>query len=86
MDAAAELGRNPVSTRFSLTEYGDEQADAGRDYRTNLERLSSQARTGTGKNSLPSSTDHERIGNLTRLIITLARHYDDQPVAPVAQR
>ena len=30
-------------------EYGDEQADAGRDGRTRLARPNSQARTGTGK-------------------------------------
>ena len=29
-------------------EYGDGQADAGRDYRTRLARPNSQARTGTG--------------------------------------
>ena len=31
MDAAAELGRNPVSKHQIQREYGDEQADAGRD-------------------------------------------------------
>ena len=31
MDAAAELGRNPVSKHHIQPEYGDEQADAGRD-------------------------------------------------------
>ena len=30
-DAAAELGRNPVSKHQIQPEYGDEQADAGRD-------------------------------------------------------
>ena len=29
--AAAELGRNPVSKHQIQPEYGDEQADAGRD-------------------------------------------------------
>ena len=29
MDAAAELGRNPVSKHQIQPEYGDEQADAG---------------------------------------------------------
>ena len=48
MDAAAELGRNPVSKHQIPPEYGDEQADAGRDYRTRLARPISQARTGTG--------------------------------------
>ena len=31
MDAAAELGRNPVSKYHIQPEHGDEQADAGRD-------------------------------------------------------
>ena len=31
MDAAAELGRNPVREHQIQPEYGDEQADAGRD-------------------------------------------------------
>ena len=31
MDAAAELGRNPVSKHQIHPEYGDEQANAGRD-------------------------------------------------------
>ena len=31
MDAAAELGRNPVSKHQIQPEYGDEHADAGRD-------------------------------------------------------
>ena len=33
MDAAAELGRNPVSKHQIQPQYGDEQADAGRDCR-----------------------------------------------------
>ena len=31
MDAAAELGRNPVSKHPIQPEYGNERADAGRD-------------------------------------------------------
>ena len=38
MDAAAELGGNPVSKHQIQPEYGDEQADAGRDCRTRLAR------------------------------------------------
>ena len=34
MDAAAELGRNPFSKHHIQSEYGDEQADAGRDFKT----------------------------------------------------
>ena len=51
LDAAAELGRNPVSKHQIQPEYGDEQADAGRDCRTRLARPNSQARTRTGKYS-----------------------------------
>ena len=50
MDAAAELGRNPVCKHQIQPEYGDEQADAGRDCRTaRLARPNFQARTETGK-------------------------------------
>ena len=31
MDAAAEIGRNPLSKQHIQPGYGDEQADAGRD-------------------------------------------------------
>ena len=51
MAAAAELGRNPVSKHQIELEYGDEQADAGRDCRTGLARSNSQAQTRTGKYS-----------------------------------
>ena len=61
MDAAAELGRNPVSKHQIQPEYGDEQADAGRDCRTRLARPNSQAGTWTGKYSFfPCSADHEQ--------------------------
>ena len=52
MDAAAELRRNPVRKHRIQPEYGDEQADAGRDCQTRLARPNSQARTGTGKNDI----------------------------------
>ena len=51
MDAAAELGRNPVSKHQIQPDYGDEQADAGRDCRTRLARPNSQARMRTEKYS-----------------------------------
>ena len=51
MDAAAELVRNPVSKHQIQPDYGDEQADAGRDCRTRLAGPHSQAQTGTGKYS-----------------------------------
>ena len=57
MDVAMEIGRNPVSKHRIQPEYGDEQADAGRDCRTRLARSKSKARTGTGKYSL--SPDHD---------------------------
>ena len=61
MDAAAELGRNPVSKHQIQPEYGDEQADAGRDCRTRHARPDSQARTRTGrKYPFPCSADHEQ--------------------------
>ena len=60
LDAAAELGRNPVSKHQIQPEYGDEQTDAGRDCRTRLARPNSQARTGTGKYSFSSSADREQ--------------------------
>ena len=40
-NAAAELGRNPVSKRQIQPEYGDEQADAGRDCQTRPARPNS---------------------------------------------
>ena len=75
MDAAAELGRNPGSMHEKIqAEYGDEQADAGRDCRTRLARSISQARTRTEKkNIFPVQLTTCGIGNLiTRLIHTLA--------------
>ena len=73
MDAAAELGRNPVSKHQISPEYGDAQADAGRDCRTRLAR----------PNFSGANADREilifsvqlatyRIGNLTGLVHTLA--------------
>ena len=60
MDAAAELGRNLVSKHHIQPEYGDEQADAGRDGWTRLARANSQARTGTEEYYFPCSVDHEQ--------------------------
>ena len=63
MDAAAELGRNPVSKHQIQLECGDEQADAGRDCRTRLARPNSQARTNAVRQVLinfPCSADHEQ--------------------------
>ena len=49
MDAAAELGGNPVSKHQIQPEYGDEQADAGRHCRTRLARPNSQARANADR-------------------------------------
>ena len=49
MDIATEIGKHPASNHQIQPEYGDEQADAGRDCRTRLARPNSQARTETGK-------------------------------------
>ena len=47
MDAAAELGRNSVSKHQIQPEYGDEQADAGRNCRTRRPIPNYEARTRT---------------------------------------
>ena len=74
MDAAAELGRNPVSKQQIQPEHGDEQTDAGRDGRTRLARPNSQARTDTDREIFifPIHLTTSKIGNFTRLIHTLA--------------
>ena len=53
MDVAVEIGRNPVIRHQIQPEYGDEQANAGRDGQTCLARQDFQARTGTGKYPFP---------------------------------
>ena len=58
MDAAAELGKNPVNKHQNQPKYEDEQADAGWDCRTRLARPNSQARTGQGNIYFPCSADH----------------------------
>ena len=73
MNAAAEIGRNPVSKHQIQSEYGDEQAGAGLDCRTRLVRPNSQARNGDMENIIfPVPLITNRMGNLTRLILTLA--------------
>ena len=72
MDAAAEVGRNPLSKHHIQPKYGDEQADVGGDCRTLLARSNSQARTGTDKKIIfPVQLTTRKIGNLTRLVLTL---------------
>ena len=57
MDAAAEIGRNPVSKHQIQSEYGDEQAAANADREILI---------------FPLQLTTSRIGNLSRLIHTLA--------------
>ena len=62
MDAAAELGRNPVSKHQIQPEYGDEQADAGRDGTAepvSRDQILRPAR-GQGNIHFPCSADHEQ--------------------------
>ena len=62
MDAAAELGRNPVSKHQVQPEYGDEQADAGRDGTAepvSRDQILRHAR-GQGNVHFPCSADHEQ--------------------------
>ena len=73
MDAAAELGRNPVSKHHFKPEYGDEQADAGRDCRTRTKF--SGANADREIFIYPVQLTTSRIGNLTWLIHTLAILY-----------
>ena len=71
MDPAAELGRNPVSKHQIQLEYGDEQADAGRDCRTRLARKKiSSANADREIFIFPVQLTTCRTGNLTRLIRT----------------
>ena len=71
MDAAAEIGRNPVCKHQIQPEYGDEQADAGRDCRTRETKFSG-ANADREILIFPVQLTTCRIGNLTRLIHTLA--------------
>ena len=71
MDAAAELGRNPVSKHQIQPEYGDEQADAGRDAEpVSRDQILRHAR-GQGNIIFLVQRTTSRIDNLTRLIHTL---------------
>ena len=61
MDATAELGRNPVSKHQIQPEYGDEQADAGRDCQTSVSRNQIlRYERGGGNIDFPCSADHEQ--------------------------
>ena len=73
MDAAAELERDPVSKHQIQPEYGDEQAGG-----TGLPNPSREPKF-SGANAdweiliFPFQLTMSRIGNLTRLIHTLAK-------------
>ena len=67
MDAAAELGRNPVCKHQIQPEYGDEQADAGR-LNPSRETKFSGTHGDRGIFIFPVQLTTSRIGNLTRLI------------------
>ena len=60
MDAAAELGRNPVSKHQIQPEYGDEQADAGRDGGTRFARPTLRHEGEQENINFPCSADHEQ--------------------------
>ena len=72
MDAAAELGRNPVCKHQLQPEYGDEQAGRGTG-RLNPSRETKFSGThgDRGIFIFPVQLTTSRIGNLTRLIHTL---------------
>ena len=72
MNAAAKLGRDPVGKHHIHPDCRDEQADVGRDCRTCLARPNSQARTRTGIFFPLVQLTTSRVGNLIRLIHTLA--------------
>ena len=60
MDAAAELGRNPVVGKHQIQpEYGDEQAGAGRDESVSQDQILRHA-WGQGNIHFPCSADHEQ--------------------------
>ena len=71
MDAAAELGRNPVSTRFSLGMEMSRLARDGTAEPVSRDQILGRKR-GQEKISFPVELTTSRIGNLTRLTITLA--------------
>ena len=73
MDAAAELGRNPVSKHQIQPEYGDEQAGAGRDGTAEPVSRDQTLRHARGQGNIffLVQLTTSRIGNLTRLIHTL---------------
>ena len=92
MDAAIEIGRNPVSKHQIQPEYGDEQADSGRDCRIRLARLDSQARTETGKHSFSlSSRPRAGLATLSYPVdsysaICVALHTHSRTLRPIGRK
>ena len=87
MDAAAELGRNPVSNHQiqPAAEYrDDEQADARRDGRNLLARPNSGANRTREILIFPVQLTTSRIGNITRLIYFQHAHFI--PIVGVGKR
>ena len=60
MDAAVELGRNPVIKRQIQPENGDGQADAGRDAEPISRDQILRRGRGQGDIKFPCSADHEQ--------------------------
>ena len=60
MDAAAELGRNPVSKHQIQPEHGDEQADAGRTAESVSRDQILRHAQGQGNIHFLCSADHEQ--------------------------
>ena len=71
MDAAAEIGRNPVSTRFSLSMELSRLTRDGFAEPVSRDQIPKGER-GQGNIQFSCSADHEQIGHLPRLILTLA--------------
>ena len=70
MDAAAELGRNPVSKHQILPEYGSRLTRDGMAEPISRDQILRHAR-GQGILIFPVQLTTSRIGCLTRLIYTL---------------
>ena len=70
MDAAVKLGRNPVRKHQVHPEYGDEQADVGRDCQTTRGIKLSGANGDRETIIFPVQSTTSKIGNLTRLMFT----------------
>ena len=73
MDAVAEIGRKLVRKHHIQSKYGDEQADAGRYFRTRFCETKLLGPNGDREMFIfPVQLATSSIGNLTRLILTLA--------------